>query len=579
MNFREFSAILEKLEGTASRLEMTDVLVSLLKDLNEKEIEFGVYLMMGGIAPRYQKIQFNLADKMVIRAVAEVVGKEVEEVTTRYKSVGDLGEVIKMIPRRGPKGLNQVQDDGGGGGEGDNLTILDVHEKLKEIAEDGGTGSQDRKIVALAELLGLVDPVGAKFIVRVVLDKLRLGFSTKTVLDALSVMETGDKSLRKRFDNLDQIHPDLGLLVKKVKQGGVEKAEREIKVEVGVPVESALCQRLNSAKEIIEKMGKVGVEKKFDGSRAQIHFANGVLRAFTRNLEESSHQFPELKDMGKWVKAKSLILDSEAVGVDPKTGKMLPFQETITRKRKHGITEAAGKVPLRFFVFDILYKDGKSLLDLTYEDRRKILKETMLKNKVLVVDKVEITDDEKRVHELHEKFLKEGLEGAVIKKMDGRYLPGRQGWGWVKIKESEGETGKLSDTLDMVVMGFNRGKGKRAGFGVGAFLGGVRKGEKILTLAKVGTGLTDEQFVELKKRLDKLTVKEKPKMYEVPKILEPDVWVEPGLVVEVAADEITKSPSHTAGVALRFPRLVRFRDDKRVDQATSVKELEGIKVA
>ena len=198
---------------------------------------------------------------------------------------------------------------------------------------------------------------------------------------------------------------------------------------------------------------------------------------------------------------------------------------------------------------------------------------------MLVTNKVIVTESATKVHKLHEGFLRNGLEGAVIKKMDGLYLPGRQGWGWVKIKESEGETGKLTDTLDLIVMGFNRGKGKRAGFGVGSFLGGIIKGEKILTLAKVGTGLTDEQFLELKKRLDKLTVKEKPKMYKVEKILEPDVWVEPGLVVEVAADEITKSPSHTAGVALRFPRLVKFRDDKRVDQVTSAEELKGIRVA
>ena len=243
------------------------------------------------------------------------------------------------------------------------------------------------------------------------------------------------------------------------------------------------------------------------------------------------------------------------------------------------MAEAAGKVPLRFFVFDVLYKDGVSLLSKSYEERRKILGEVILKNETLVVDEVVVTEKADEVHRLHEDFLKKGLEGAVIKKMDGKYLPGRQGWGWVKIKESEGSTGKLSDTLDLVVMGFNRGKGKRAGFGVGAFLGGVKQGEKMLTLAKVGTGLTDEQFIELKKRLDKLVVVKKPVGYEVEKILEPDVWVEPGLVVEVAADEITKSPSHTAGVALRFPRLVKFRDDKRVDQATSVEELKGIRVA
>jgi len=570
MKFRQFSEILEKLEMTASRLEMTDILVDLLKKFNEEEVEAGVYLMMGGVAPRFKKIQFNLADKMVMRAIARVVGKEVEEIKREYKDKGDLGEVVKELKSKG--GKSEFKD----------ITVLEVYKRLKMVALEEGEGSQERKIDGLAGILGDLDPVGAKFVVRIVLDKLRLGFSAKTVLDALSVMEAGNKLLRKRLDSLDQIHPDLGLLVKKVKQGGVVGAEREIKVEVGVPVESALCQRLNTASEIIEKMGRVGVEKKFDGSRTQIHFLRGkkgFVRAFTRNLEESSHQFPELLEMAKWVKADSLILDSEAVGVDPKTGKMLSFQKTITRKRKHGVADAASKVPLQFYVFDILYKDGEALIDKSYEERRKILSGTIRKNKTLVVDEVVVTDDPSEVHDLHERFLKEGLEGAVIKKMDGKYLPGRQGWSWVKIKESEGNTGKLSDTLDLVVMGFYRGRGKRAGFGVGAFLGGVRKREKILTLAKVGTGLTDEQFRELKRRLDRLVIKKKPKEYEVEKSLEPDVWVEPSLVVEVAADEITKSPTHTAGVALRFPRLVRFRDDKGMEQATSFKELKRIKVA
>jgi len=165
----------------------------------------------------------------------------------------------------------------------------------------------------------------------------------------------------------------------------------------------------------------------------------------------------------------------------------------------------------------------------------------------------------------------------VVKQWQGGYLPGRQGWNWVKIKESEGTKGKLTDTLDLVVMGYYRGRGKRVSFGMGAFLVGLRKNGRFVTLAKVGTGLTDDQFKEMINRLEKLIVVEKPKEYEVDKGLRADVWVEPSLVVEIAADEITKSPAHSAGWALRFPRLVRFRDDKNVNGATTMKEIDRIR--
>jgi len=270
-------------------------------------------------------------------------------------------------------------------------------------------------------------------------------------------------------------------------------------------------------------------------------------------------------------------LDCEAVGIDPKSEKILSFQLTITRKRKHGIAEASKTVPLRFFVFDVLELDGKTLLLKPYFERRGILNKMIVRNKVVVVDENFKTDDPKILHGYHEQFLKEGFEGAVIKKWDGNYLPGRQGWNWVKIKEGEGSTGKLSDTLDLVVMGYYRGRGKRSDFGLGAFLVGTKKGNKILTIAKIGTGLSDETFREIKKRLDDLVVKVKPADYEVTEALIPDVWVKPELIVEIAADEITKSPNHTAGVALRFPRLVKFRDDKNIEGVSSMAEIESMK--
>jgi DNA ligase-1 len=372
---------------------------------------------------------------------------------------------------------------------------------------------------------------------------------------------------------------------------------------MGTPIVPALAQRLKTPVEMIEKMGRVYCEPKYDGTRVQVHFSRKMesreshgrpqgsplqvtglfeeeqekpkfwVRTFTRNLDESSAMFPELQNIADQIKADEVILDSEAVGYDPKTGKLVPFQMTITRKRKHGVEETASTVPLRFFVFDIMYRDGESLIHLPLKERRKILSETIGKGEVLVVDDYIETDNPDVLREYHKKQLVAGLEGALVKQVDGQYMPGRTGFNWVKFKEAEDSRAKLADTIDCVIMGYYLGKGKRSEFGLGAFLVGVKAGEKIVTLAKVGTGISDQMFGELYERLKKIETRLQIPEYEVPKILEPDVWVEPKVVVEVAADEITISPTHSAGYALRFPRLVKFRDDKSVEQITTQEEV------
>jgi DNA ligase-1 len=547
---------------------MTEFLVDLIKQSNEEEIEIIINLVLGRLAPNYENIEFNLAEKMVMRTIAGWLEIDQEKVLVEYKRLGDLGEVIKEMGQKKEPVTRH------------NVTF--VFEALKVIANESGTGSQEKKMGLLTELLKDLSDTERKYVVRMVLGKLRLGFSDKTVLDALSVVSSGDKGERKLLDAAYQIRPDVATIAGIVKKSGVD-ALKNIDVKVGIPVIPALCQRLNSAEEIIEKMGEVGVERKFDGTRVQIHYQQTAVggqqsvKTFTRNLEESSLMFPELFRMEKYVNAKSLVLDCEAVGYDPETKKILSFQITITRKRKHDVAETASKVPLRFYVFDVLEVDGETVINKSYEERRKILTEVITKNDVLVIDEVIKTDDPVKLHQTHEKFLKEGYEGAVIKKWDGTYLPGRQGWNWVKIKESEGTSGKLKDTLDCVVMGYYRGRGKRAGFGVGAFLVGVRKGEEFLTIAKIGTGISDEKFRDLKIRLDALTCKDQPKEYVIDKALKPDVYVLPKLVVEIAADELTNSPTHTAGLALRFPRLIKFRDDKDLDGVTGLGELSSFR--
>lgn len=563
MRYKKFVEYLSELEKTASRLEITKILAELIKEMSVEESDKGIYLVLGSLGPDFADTQFNMASKMVIRAVSEASGVEKSLLEKEYKKQGDLGElIIKM-----EFGNDKEKE----------YSVGEIYDYLLELAKDSGEKSQERKVTTLTNLLVSVSPEERKYLVRVVMGKLRLGFSDKTIFDALSTMESGDKTLRKELDTVFQIYPDTGLITKMVKEKGLVGL-KNIKVKTGVPVVPALCQRLNEYGEIVSKMKDVAVERKYDGTRVQIHFdrTKNEIKTFTRNLEESSYMFPELKNMGDWVNADQIILDCEAVGIDKKTGKVLSFQVTITRKRKHEVAETAANVPLRFFLFDILNLDGQSLVDSPYYERREVLSKVIKKNDVLVVDDFERADDPSEVQEMHDRYLKEGFEGAVIKKWDGTYLPGRQGWNWVKIKEAEGSSGKLADTLDLVIMGYYYGKGKRSGFGIGAFLVGLKKEDKWVSIAKIGTGLTDEEFKLLKKELDSHVSLEKPKDYFVEGNLKADVWVDPSVVVEVAADELTKSPSHSGGLALRFPRLVKFRNDKKPEQSTTWKEVETI---
>lgn len=563
MLFKEFADYLEKLEKISSRLEITKVLAELIGKMKPEEVDKGIYLTLGNLGPDFDNTEFSMAVKMVLRGVVDGSGLTEAEVAKKYKARGDVGLLVEELKFKKDTPVK--------------YSISEVFEKLKIMADEGGGGSQERKVARLTELLLTTSGLERKFITRMVLGKLRLGFSEKTIFDALSQMESGNKTLRKELDNAFQIYPDPGYIAKVVKEKGV-KGLKSIKVRTGVPVVPALCQRLNNYQEIIDKMGEVAVEKKYDGTRVQIHFnrVKNEIKTYTRNLEESSPMFPELFAMKDWIRADQVILDCEAVGFDTKTGKTLSFQLTITRKRKHGVAEMAKTVPLRFFVFDILNLDGQSLIEKPYFERRKILSQVIKQNEILVPDEYLQTNDAGKVQKLHDNFLTEGFEGAVIKMWSGKYLPGRQGWNWVKIKEAEGTSGKLSDTLDLVVLGYYAGRGKRTAFGIGAFLVGLRKGESWVSIAKVGTGLTDEEFRDLRGRLDGLKTQVKPDGYLVSGSLVPDVWVDPEVVVEIAADEITKSPSHAGGVALRFPRLIKFRDDKGPKDATTWNEVMNI---
>lgn len=596
MLFHDFAERLETIETEPSRLAMTNHLAEVYRSLDFSELKPASYLLQGSLVPPYQSLEFQLSTKMVIRALARLLPaqEKSEDLFGNISGESATDDLEKQYKKLGDIGLLAFEIRSEAKSKSSNLTLNQVFELLSQIALASGSGSQEEKVRLLSDLFWQSSPLSAKYISRIIIGRLRLGFSTMTLLDALSWAVKGHKGDHDILELAYQKRADVGGLAEfylgldpEISEDPEKLAKKfeEYTVETGVPVIPALCQRLNSATEIIEKMGRVIAEPKYDGLRVQIHFRQTQdgpqIVAYTRNLEEVTHQFPELESLAGIINAQSVILDAEAIGFDAATGDLLPFQQTITRKRKHGIEEAANLVPVRFYIFDILKLDREALISKPLQVRKDLLAKTIKPNEIFLVASYIVTDDAKQLKDFHEQLLADGLEGAVIKQVNDIYRSGRKGWSWVKIKEAEGNSGKLSDTLDLVVLGYYYGRGKRSILGIGAFLVAALTTDKngqpeLATVAKIGTGLSDELFKEIKERADLIAIDKSLPTYNVPRDLRPDVWIAPEIVAEIAADEITHSPLHSAGLALRFPRLVRLRDDKSWEQATTLVEMKNM---
>jgi DNA ligase-1 len=570
MDFKQVTIVFEEIDKTSGRTEITRLLADLLKKSTPHEANIICNLSLGLLRPPYQGTQFNFAEKNLIKVTAQLLDKSEATVAEHSKHKGDLGLVVQEGNWHAAK----------------HPTITHVYDELCAIEKISGTGSQEEKTQAALLLLKSLDPLSAKYVVRVMLGTLRLGFSDMTIIDALSWMEAGDKSLRAVIEHAYNICVDIGLIAQTLKEKG-KKAIEDMQVTIGIPIRPAAAERLPTAKAIVEKLGHCIAQPKLDGFRLQIHIKKSGhktdIHFFSRNLQDMSYMFPDIVEEMKKLDVKELICEGEAIAYDEATDTYLPFQETVKRKRKHGIEEAVAEYPLHVPIFDLLYLNGESYMDKTHEQRRKKLLELFhdFKNKkITVIEEKEITT----AKELEEYFLaniESGLEGLVVKKPDSIYQPGKRNFNWIKLKRQE--EGHLDDTIDVVVLGYYAGSGKRAAFGVGAFLVGVYNKEKdaFQTVAKVGSGLTDDGWKQFKHKCDKLKVDHRPARVECAKELTPDVWTSPEIVCVVRADEITMSPTHTAGktaehlgYALRFPRFIDYRSDKSSTDATTAKEIK-----
>ena len=563
MKFSRLVDYLSQLEATSKRLEMTRVLGELFKEADADEIESIVYLSQERLGPAFEGIEFGIGEALASTAIAQATGKPREQIREAYKTKGDYGDVAEeLLPKRS-KGLD----------------VATVFGRLKEIATTSGEGTVEKKVTLLAELLCKMSQREGRYLLRIPMGRLRLGVGDVTVLDGLSWSVTGDKSLRPELERAYNISCALGLVARTFKKGGV-RALAKISVTVGNPIRMELAERAKTSEEIIERLGKCAIEPKVDGFRCQCHKEGEHVRMFSRNLEETTTMFPDIAEaVVKQVKAKNVILEGEAIGYDPDTGEFAPFQVTVSRKRKYGIEEMRKTLPLRLLAFDLLYVDGKDFTGEPYTARHQKLIDIIKKGDGIAVIENRLTDDPKMVDAFFMEKIESGLEGIMAKRLDSTYQAGARNFNWIKFKRSY--QGHLRDTVDVVVIGYLRGRGQRARFGIGALLCAVydKKLDRFRTIGKVGSGLSDEEWPRMRELLDQAAVDHKPA--RVDSLMVPDVWVEPKYVVEVQADEITRSPIHTAGkvgeeagYALRFPRCVDFiRPDKSPEDATSEKEI------
>lgn len=611
MTTTQLSTLFSAIETTPKRLEMQALLTDFYANASSEEAAIVSYLLIGRLVPDFIAVEFQLSDK-TLRAVVEE--QQDQDISEKLAKLGDIGSVWEASSTTS--------------GE---ITVEDLYQKLWEIAQTTGTGSQKKKQELIKKLLQQVSPLSGKYVLRIMNSKLRLGASERTILEALGKLPGGEiEKLKELYANTS----DIGHTAFLFKKYGTE-CYKQASFLPGVPVSAKLVEREDSIESIFKRIPAPLEEPKYDGLRIQIHvfrtdaakvayaervwannyqlsitnaqlkdekaatlslFAEPVelkedeftVQLFSRNLENMTEMFPEVVEAAKKLpeqysrkfgeKVDSIVLDGEVIGYNDVVQEYLPFQQTMTRKRKHDVGNASDAVPVKVFSFDILLLGDRNLMALPLRERKALL--TFLDENTDVQQTIVKTPihEPKTLEEgekTFETYIAQGLEGVIFKDSDSVYTPGTRNFDWLKFKRAM--RSDLADSVDIVLLGYYRGEGKLATFGIGALLAGVydRKSDKFLTVTKIGTGITHEQWQSIKVACDAVKSDRHLDNVIVPKSLEPDVWLLPSLVVEVEADEITKSPLHTSGYALRFPRFKKFRE-KKAEDATTIEELKKI---
>jgi len=434
-------------------------------------------------------------------------------------------------------------------------TILEVSSTLKRIAEISGPSSRSRKMALLRSLIMRMSELERKWLFKQIIGEMQHGVNEGVLLEALAELTGANlKSVQRAYMLLGRLDE----LVKIAKEGGREALEK-VKLKIFNPLRPMLAEICNDVDELLKDIGgSVAFEYKFDGARVQIHMKDGVVKIYSRRLNEVTESIPDVvKQVKDGVKGvKEIVLDGEVIAVD-RDGKPLPFQELLRRfRRVRGVSEKIEEIPLKLQVFDILYLDGVELLDKPYEERWKILSEKV--DAKLLAPRI-ITSDPKMVKNFLEKAIEEGYEGLMAKRLDSPYRPGRREKLWLKIKPAE--------NLDLVIVAADWGYGRRTGWLSNYHLAAYNpRTDGFEVVGKTFKGLTDEEFELMTKKL--LQLKLSDDGYTV--------RVKPEIVVEVAYNEIQRSPKYRSGYALRFARITRIRSDKSPREADTIDKIREL---
>lgn len=580
LEFRVLTEIFEKLEATTKRTEMIALLVELFKKTPPLVIDKVIYLMQGKLYPDWMGMpELGIGERLIIRAISMATGFPDKIIDGELRKLGDLGRVAEVLKQRKRQaaltaffGLEAAKP----------LTVSQVYGTLDKIAKTTGPGSIDLKVKLLGGLLQDAAPVEAKYIVRIVEGRLRLGIAEATMMDALAVVYGKSKAARPIIERAFNLCSDLGYVSKLLAEKGLESL-KAMRVSVGRPIRPMLAERLSSPREILMKAGgKVLAEYKYDGERAQIHRKGEQIWIFSRRLENITHQYPDVQEYARnYIKANEVIVEGEIVCIDPDTGELRPFQELMRRRRKHDIHTAMKEYPVAVFLFDALYIDGDDLTQKPILERREKLKGSIEETDKFRLAEAILTDNPEELEKFMLKAIESGCEGIVAKAIhqNAIYQAGARGWLWIKYKRDY--KSEMIDTVDLVAVGAFYGRGRRAGtYGALLMAAYDPDTDTFKTVCKVGSGFTDEDLAKLPETFKQYIIDHKHP--RVDSKMEPDVWFVPQVVMEVIGAEITLSPIHTccwnivkpgAGLAIRFPRFIRWRPDKGPEDATTVKEI------
>lgn len=559
------------MEATTKRLELTQHLVDLFKQTPPEIIAKVVYLIQGKIRPDFEGVELGVAEKLAIRAISKSAGIPIKKIAEVYAEDGDLGHTAAKMIEQKTQTTFLTQD----------ITAERVYETLYKIAKLEGARSQDMKMKYISSLLNDATPQEAKFILKISMGTLRLGIADNTVMDALAIAYTGAKENRGKLEAAYNVSSDLGRVAEAIANNNLAGLEN-FEVTLFSPIRPMLAERVKSEQEAVEKLGKEFVaEYKLDGERVQIHINNEKVVLFSRRLENITTHYPDIvENIPKALKTTEVILEAEAVAINDNTGEFLPFQELMHRRRKYDIAKTVEQYPITVNLFDLMYLNGRDLLNSTYEERRKRLEEITTENDFVRLVPRTIVRSENEIEDFLENAINAGCEGLMLKVLDAPYRAGARGSNWLKLKREY--RNELGDSLDLVVIGAFFGRGRRTGkYGTLLLATYNQEEDTFDSICKVGTGFTDENLDQFYQILsDKVTLKKNPR---IDSGMEADVWFEPELVIEIVASEITLSPIHRtakdvirkgSGLALRFPKFTgKIRTEKAPEDASTDQEV------